>query len=265
MKKINRARPSAAHVFLLAVLATAVLSLAPPLAPDAPADSPQVYSNSVGMQFVQIPAGSFVMGGGKYPDEMLAHEVDIPRTFYLGRFEVTRGQWARVMENSPDSHEDSILPVSDISYDEMQDFIARLNQSEGHDGYRLPTEAEWEYACRAGSTTKYPFGDDPDGLGQFAWHKGNSDGQAHFAGQKKPNAWGLYDMIGNVSEQVSDYYGKFYYFVSPSVAPAGPVVGYGRAHRGGDYASQNEASPTYRSYGEKEKVVGFRLVWSPEE
>ena len=156
--------------------------------------------NSVSMDFVLIPAGQFSMGSvAGDSDEQPVHEVTISQPFYLGVYEVTEADWSRVMGGNKGS---STRPVLDVSWDDAVSFCAKLSAlpAERAAGrvYRLPTEAEWEYACRAGTTTAYSFGDDASLLVDFAWFGGNSGGQTHPVGQKKPNPWGLYDMHGNV-------------------------------------------------------------------
>src|SRR5262249_50631109 len=148
--------------------------------------------------------------------EQPQHTVTITRPFYLGSRPVTQAQYQAVMGNNPSHFKGSPdLPVECVSWFDAIAFCNKLSEKEnrmpcyrsdnaavrffgGNDGYRLPTEAEWEYACRAGSSTLYPFGDDPSALGEYAWNDKNSDGKTHAVGQKKPNAWGLHDMLGNV-------------------------------------------------------------------
>jgi formylglycine-generating enzyme required for sulfatase activity len=155
-----------------------------------------------------------------------------------------------------------------VSWDDAQDFINRLNQKEGHKRYRLPTEAEWEYAARAGTTSTYSFGDDASQLGRYAWHGDNSGDTTHPVGQKQPNAWGLYDMHGNVWEWVQDWYGEKYYSGSPSTDPRGPSSGSNRVSRGGCLII---VAPPCRSAfrfgfspGRRDGLLGFRLALSPE-
>jgi formylglycine-generating enzyme required for sulfatase activity len=195
------------------------------------------YTNSIGMKFVLIPAGTFMMGAdrnyeGANNDEQPLHQVTISKAFYLGVYEVTQGQWEAVMDNNPSEFKGTDNPVERVTWEEAQAFITRLNQKEGHSRYRLPTEAEWEYAARAGSTSTYYFGDDFSQFGAHAWYHANSDETTHPVGQKRPNAWGLYDMIGNVWEWTGDWYGQSYYANSPSVDPTGPSSGPVRVLRG---------------------------------
>ncbi len=167
------------------------------------------YTNSIGMEFVKIPAGEFMMGSpsgekDKCSDEGPVHKVMIEEPYYLGKYEVTQEQWLEVMGSNPSRFEGDNLPVEKVSWDDVQKFIEKLNEMEGTNKYRLQSEAEWEYACRAGTTTRYYFGDDESKLGDYAWYGDNSGWETHPVGQKKPNPWGLYDMYGNVLEWCQD-------------------------------------------------------------
>jgi formylglycine-generating enzyme required for sulfatase activity len=223
------------------------------------------------MEFILIPAGSFTMGADKnfedaYDDEMPQHRVTIGKPFYLGKYEVTQAQWTAVMGNNPSKFKGQDNPVEQVSWDDAQAFIKRLNQKEGHNRYRLPTEAEWEYAARAGTTGAYSFGDDVDGLGRYAWYRDNSGDKTHPVGRKEANPWGLYDMHGNVWEWVQDWYGDY---SSASVTdPKGPSAGSMRVFRGGSWrysarlcrAANRYACPPDTRYAN----LGFRLALSPE-
>jgi formylglycine-generating enzyme required for sulfatase activity len=231
--------------------------------PQQPA-APKTVRNNIGMEFVLISAGTFQMGSndGDRGEEPV-HTVHLSRSFYLGKYEVTQAQWEAVMRYNP-SHfmGDSNRPVEGVSWDEVQEFIRRLNNKESGARYRLPTEAEWEYAARAGSTTAYSFGDGVGQLGQYAWYNGNSGKTTHPVGQLQPNAWGLYDIHGNVWEWVQDWYGSY---ASGTVTdPVGPQVGSIRVYRGGSWyynarhcrsVNRNGVAPDYRGGG-----LGFRLL-----
>lgn len=168
------------------------------------------FTNSIGMEFVRIPAGTFQMGSpdsepGRIYNEGPVHQVTIGQPFYLGRYEVTQTQWRTVMGSNPSySPNCDTCPVDRVSWHDVQDFIERLNAQEGVTSYRLPSEAEWEYTARAGTQTAYSFGDARERLGQYAWYFDNSGNRTHPVGGKRPNAFGLYDVHGNVEEWVQD-------------------------------------------------------------
>jgi formylglycine-generating enzyme required for sulfatase activity len=166
--------------------------------------------NSIGMKFTLIPAGEFNMGSEESDDEKPVHMVKIKNPFYLGTYLVTQAEWEAVMDDNPSDFKSDDLPVEWVSWDNVQKFIKKLNETEVTDKYRLPSEAEWEYACRAGTTTRYSFGDDESELDDYAWYDENSDDDMHPVGQKKPNSWGLYDMHGNVCEWVQDVWHDSY-------------------------------------------------------
>jgi formylglycine-generating enzyme required for sulfatase activity len=151
---------------------------------------PQTLTNSIDMEFILIPAGEFLMGSNDGDnDEKPVHKVTISEPFYLGKYQVTQAQWEALMGNNPSYFKgDSNRPVEKISWNDAQEFIRKLNEKEGSSKYRLPTEAEWEYACRAGTTTAYSLGDDPRQLGEYAWYDENSKGETHPVGQLRPNA-----------------------------------------------------------------------------
>jgi formylglycine-generating enzyme required for sulfatase activity len=164
-------------------------------------------TNSIGMEFILIPAGSFIMGSNiGYKDAKPSHEVEISQSFYLQTTEVTQGQWKKVMGDNPSKFKQcgDDCPVERVSWEYAQGFIAKLNQLEKTKAYRLPSEAEWEYACRAGTTTEYSFGDDASKLGEYGWYRDNSNKRTQKVATKKPNSWGLYDMHGNVWDWVED-------------------------------------------------------------
>ena len=169
-------------------------------------------------EMVAIPAGSFLMGSKvdpfaeshsqPSPDEMPQHKVSI-KAFSLGKFEVTQEQWFALMGNLPSNFKGRTLPVEQVSWDEAQAFVKKLSEKTGKK-YRLPSEAEWEYAARAGSQTAYSFGDDARELGRYAWFGENSGMTTHAVGEKQPNAFGLYDMSGNVLEWTEDCWNDNY-------------------------------------------------------
>jgi formylglycine-generating enzyme required for sulfatase activity/streptogramin lyase len=239
-------------------------------------DSATFVPSDPRIEFVPIPAGEFVMGSESgFKDEQPPHRVRLTRSFQMGKYEVTQKEWAAVMGpilldtsgpewiarrpaiRSMDVNEKN--PVLGVSWDDAQEFIGKLNALDSHHVYRLPTEAEWEYGCRAGTTVDLP----PD-IDEMAWHQKNFELQLRPVGKKKPNAWGLYDMHGNADEWVADWYDKDYYRRTPEADPPGPTVGQTRVFRGGD--AWNPASNTRcasRHYGGSppgSRAHGFRLV-----
>ena len=158
----------------------------------------------------------------------------ITRPFYLGKHLVTQEQWEAVMGNNPSHFKGPKNPVEQVSWDDCQASLTKLNAKVRPGGkFALPTEAQWEYACRAGSTTRYCFGDEESRLGEYAWYGANSGSKTHPVGEKKPNAWGLHDMHGNVWEWCQDWYDGGYYANSPTDDPMGPATGSLRVYRGG--------------------------------
>ena len=230
------------------------------------------YTNSIGMEFILIPSGSFMMGsdpnfGNNHRDESPLHKVSISQPFYLGKYEVTQAQWVAVMGNNPSKFKGRNNPVETVSWHDTQEFITRLNAKEKHARYRLPTEAEWEYAARAGTSTTYFFGDDKNALSGYAWYHDNASDATRPVGQKQPNAWGLYDVYGNVREWVQDWYEEKYYANSPETDPQGPPSGKQRVDRGGSWgfnamfcrsAFRGDVLPDSRM-----GYLGFRLALSP--
>jgi hypothetical protein len=195
--------------------------------------------------------------------------VTVSKAFYLGKYEVTQAQWEAVMGNNPSYFKGRNNPVEWVSWHDVQAFITKLNQKEGMNKYRLPTEAEWEYAARAGTTSTYSFGDDAGALGRYAWYgEDENSGSTHPVGQKEPNAWGLYDMHGNVWEWVQDRYGEHYYSNSPAIDPKGPPSGM-RVFRGGFWGNLaklcRSAGRGFVSSDFQDSAVGFRLAFSIEE
>lgn len=226
-------------------------------------------TNSIGMEFVSIPSGFFKMGGDKVREQAEDHEnpihrVDIRKGFFMGRFSVTQEQWARVMESNPSEFAGGQRPVECVSWHDAQVFIESLNASENTRTYRLPTEAEWEYAARANSTTAYSFGNETSSLSAHAWFKKNAGDMTQPVGQLEPNEWGLYDMHGNVHEWCQDWFDRNYYTQGPKTDPTGPSTGLARALRGGDWSSLDWycrcASRSLSSPDRRSSRVGFRLV-----
>ncbi|HEX3659585.1 MAG TPA: SUMF1/EgtB/PvdO family nonheme iron enzyme [Pirellulales bacterium] len=245
------------------------------IAPSASGKMPETIelalAPGVGMKFRLIPGGTFIMGTPGAAGKELAHQVKITRAFYLGITEVTLAHWLAIMGNIPDTSQGDVRhPVENASWNDCQRFLERLNQTSAANmfRFRLPTEAEWEYACRAGTTTEYYFGDDPTLLSQYAWVKDNANGTTHPAGQLKPNAWGLFDMCGNVFEICSDWWAQDYYKDSLADDPQGPPIGINRVKRGGSWstpsglcrsAARNYVPPDYVG-----AAHGLRVVCEPK-
>ena len=258
-------------------------------------------ANSIGMKLVEIKPGSFVMGSpglasvaGRFVDE-IQHKVTLTKRFFIGTTDVTRGQFAAFVKDSgyrteaeiddwaftfdgmsfikvygnswrhPGFDQSDDHPAVDISWNDATAFCNWLSRKEGKH-YRLPTEAEWEYACRAGTTTKYNTGDEDEALGAAGWYLDNSDQATHPVAQKKPNAWGLYDMHGNAWQWCSDWYDN--YPNGDTTDPHGPATGEFRILRGGSWSysatycrasCRDSRPPEGRDGG-----IGFRVVMDAE-
>jgi len=235
-----------------------------------------------GSGFVRIPAGEFLMGSRNgNGDEQPVHRVRIRQSFEMGKFEVTQAQWESVMGSNRNAHagpgtkemahgdavavsdpshfKGSTLPVENVSWDDVQQFLGALNALDKKHVYRLPTEAEWEYACKAGGA-----GEKAESLSTAAWYRDNSKSQTQPVGQKEPNAWGLYDMHGNVWEWVQDWYSHVYYRNSPATDPPGAGPASYRVYRGGSWhSSPTDCRSAFRSFDlpvNRSYAVGFRLV-----
>jgi formylglycine-generating enzyme required for sulfatase activity len=278
---------------LLALLGGALFHLGAAPAPLRPARD---LSNSIGMRFVLVPRGKFLMGSPKEeashrPDEQ-QHEVEITRPFYLGAHEVTQEQYQKVMGNNP-SHfsatgrgraqvaklDTKRFPVDSVSWDEAQAFCKKLaalpNEAAARRTYRLPTEAEWEHACRAGSSAPFSWGKSAsstqgnfDGTGPYGEAaRGPNLRRTNSVGSYKPNAWGLFDMHGNVREWCADWYDKDYYTLGARKDPTGSNTGTVRCMRGGDYSFHAwVCRSAFRGYSEptsRNERFGFRVVCVP--
>ena len=239
----------------------------------------KTFTNPLGMKFIYILPGTFMMGSpanerGADDDEK-QHQVTISRPFYLQATEVTQGQWKKVMGNNPSYFKGcgDDCPVEWVSWTNVQEFIKRLNLMVGSDKYRLPTEAEWEYACRAGTTTRFYTGnclstDEANYQGNFPFFgcpKGKYKLKTGKVGGFPPNPWGLYDMHGNVWEWCQDFKGE--YPLGHVTGPKGPLLGSSRVVRGGSWgrgalacraAKRNSIPPMSRS-----NRIGFRLAKTP--
>ena len=246
------------------------------------------YTNSIAMKLVRIPAGEFKMGTpssekGHATDEAPVHRVRITRPFFMGAYEVTQEQYQRVMGANPSGFKGSNRPVENVRWSQADDFCKRLTRREGVT-YRLPTEAEWEYACRAGSTTPFYWGTawvPSNGMAENAGSgKSNTAGSAHYkskrlpvggtapVGSFLPNGFGLYDMGGNVWEWCQDRWSNSYYKTSPSTDPQGPTTGTNRVERGGGWKhSSAYCRSGNRNWGSStadEDYLGFRVVALPK-
>ncbi|MBI5690331.1 MAG: SUMF1/EgtB/PvdO family nonheme iron enzyme [Verrucomicrobia bacterium] len=232
-------------------------------------------TEGVAFTFVQLPAGRFVMGSpdnetGRARDEGPQREVTLSQSFWLGKYEVTQAQWLAVMKANPATFQDYATseahPVEGVSWLDVQEFVARLN-TRGLGRFRLPTEAEWEYAARAGSADRFPWGEDRNfgALAQHAWFYPRAEGRSHPVGGKQPNPWGLHDLFGGVWEWCADWYAP--YPSGPAVDPQGPAEGTDRCIRGGSWFNEPEAlrsANRHRHPPESRQTnLGLRLVWEP--
>ena len=236
----------------------------------------EIRHKATGIHLVLIAPGSFQMGSNNGKDrEKPVHKVTITKPFYLGKYEVTQAEWLKAMiskrwENKFIKYAGRVTTasVNYVSWNQCQEFLVKLNQSSGlKSGMRfaLPTEAQWEYACRAETTTKYYFGDDASKLGDYAWFDKNAKDAnkkyAHPVGKKKPNAFGLYDMHGNVWEWCQDWYGD--YQSTSAIDPSGPTGGQRRVLRGGSWRYDADfCRSAFRiwSYpGGRDSDYGFRV------
>ncbi len=234
-------------------------------------------TNSIGMKLVLIHVGSFTMGSpvseeGRNEDET-PHEVTITKSYYLGIYEVTQEQYEKVMGENPAMLQplkgDTILyPVTSVKWDDSVSFCRKLTELPNEKAvgrhYRLPTEAEWEYAYRAHSTTAYCFGDSTESLEEYAWFGEGQAGSTHPVGEKKANRWGLYDMHGNICEWCQDWYAA--YPSNEAIDPYGPSEGSSRVVRGGNWAFGAGHCRSAHRYGGDPSIrinrSGFRVAMS---
>ncbi|MDA1045776.1 MAG: SUMF1/EgtB/PvdO family nonheme iron enzyme [Verrucomicrobia bacterium] len=246
------------------------------------------------LEMVLIPVGSFTMGAVRGDrDEYPPHKVNITKPFYMSKYELRQDQWSVVMDGpAPGKFKNAKNPVESVDRKQTADFLKKLNEKLGGKPfigrgpldlkdlprtlgtYYLPSEAEWEYACRAGSATRYCFGDDAKSLGEYAWFYGNSTGKAQPVGTKKPNAWGLHDMHGNVWELCRDEYFADYYTISPTDNPQGMFTTHRHVTvvRGGGWSySAKSSRSAERGYldmahhRERSDALGLRIARTVEE
>ncbi len=216
------------------------------------------------LEMIAVTGGTFTMGSSNSEsDESPPHTVSVGN-FYMGKYEVTQAQWYAVMKNSPSRFGNcNNCPVENVSWNDIQEFLQKLNRGTGKN-YRLPTEAEWEYAAKGGQGYTYAGSDNID---QVAWYDGNSGSKTHPVGQKKPNGYGLYDMTGNVWEWCSDWYSSDYYESSPAANPQGPSSGSDRVLRGGSWGYDAQdcrvANRIFNGPDCRDLNGGFRVVCVP--
>ncbi len=251
--------------------------------PTPPPSAPQVMTSKSGIEMVLLPGGTFEMGNDKgTPDEAPVHKVTVG-PFWMDRCEVVQEEFRKYQRPDPSHFKGPRQPLEQINWTDATGYCNDRSLAEGLEpcyddktwacnfkanGYRLPTEAEWEYACRAGTTTQYSFGNSAGALKDYAWHTDNAAARTHPVGQKKPNAWGLYDMHGNVSEWCHDRYAKDYYKQSPDKDPRGPSEGRERVIRGGAWnSSAGSCRSAYRTSSLSvddtclaDDAIGFRCV-----
>ncbi len=227
------------------------------------AESAQEIVNAVGMKLRLIPAGSFRMGSRKaVPDEQPVETIAIETPFYIGVCQVTQAQYEQVINDMPSRFKGPNRPVETVSWHQAAEFCRKLSETEGV-VYRLPTEAEWEYACRAGSTTEYCVGDSPERLKDYAWFAANSDGHTHDVAGRQPNAWGLHDMHGNAWEWCQSLYKPYRYRPDDGREDIRASTPW-RVVRGGSWSSAARhcrcAYRRCRGAGDRHDDVGFRVA-----
>jgi formylglycine-generating enzyme required for sulfatase activity len=230
----------------------------------------KLTKNSIGMEFILLPPGEFQMGALDYDtkadhSEKPSHDSKISKPFFISKFLTTQENWEKIMGNNPAKFIDlgQNVPIESVTWDEIQIFIKKLNEKEGlmpGKGYRLPTESEWEYACRAGGNSIFYFGDDSGVAGEFAWFEKNSESKTHPVGLKKPNGWGLYDMVGNVWEWCQDWYSEY--------PPTETKAITRKVRRGGSWMDSESSLRSSERGSDRSNFqysdLGFRLVCSAE-
>jgi len=271
---LSQAKRAAAVVIALLALMTVGCTRndTPQGAAAASSAAPKTIVTKTNAEMVLIPAGEFLMGDDRgEDDEKPAHRVHLG-DFYMDICEVTQQSYQGLMGKNPAKFQAPDRPVERVSWLSAIQYCNMCSMREGlkpcyntetfqcdfdADGYRLPTEAEWEYACRAGTATRWSFGDDPAQLGKHAWLKDNAQKTTHPVKQKSPNPWGLYDMHGNVAEWCNDFSSDTYLGDAPSKDPRGPQQGEERVLRGGSWSSTDDAC---RSAARAAQPPGFADV-----
>jgi formylglycine-generating enzyme required for sulfatase activity len=232
---------------------------------------PGLPDNAQKLVLVRIPAGTFIMGSpddevNREENEGPQHRVTLTNDFYLGKFEVTQAQWEALMDENPSTEFGPNLPVNRVSWYDAQEYMKRLCDVSGIDGFRLPTEAEREYAARASAHTAAHFSNiiTPENLSVYAWYRDNAEYEIHHVGTKEPNQFGLYDMLGNVWEWTNDWYGL--YTAEAKIDPMGPETGEEKVIRGGSWGGRFEwiRSADRGKFPPESKyhTGGFRVAWS---
>jgi formylglycine-generating enzyme required for sulfatase activity len=270
------------HYIIAALLLPGTLALLQGCNRKAPNDTPGESKTESGVEMVLLPGGRFTMGDENDVDAK-PHQVVIS-SFYIDKYPVTQEEYQKVMGKNPSRWKAGTNPVEQVRWSDAVRYCNARSRLEGlqpcydlqtwecnfnANGYRLPTEAEWEYACRAGTKTTFFFGNSPSKLGSYAWFDENSGGKPKPVGQKRPNPWGLYDMYGNVWEWCNDFYKVDYYHESPEENPKGPKTGETKVVRGGAWKFSTESCRSGYRYNENPGYVdacfgydiyGFRCV-----
>ncbi len=275
-------KPWQVKAAVIFVLVPAVLAGCRRQGQTAATSTPQVVTTKSGIEMVVMPGGTFEMGSRKGSPDEAAHQVQVG-PFWMDKYEVVQEEFKKYQMPDPSHFKGARQPLEQINWTDAALYCNERSRGEGltpcydektwecdfrANGYRLPTEAEWEYACRAGTGTAYNFGEAPGQLKEYAWYADNSGGTTHPVGQKKPNAWGLCDMHGNVAEWCNDRYAENYYQQSPAAAPQGPAEGKERVLRGGAWnSSATSCRSAYRASSMSiddtclaDDAIGFRCV-----